>query len=62
LTSSQKTGAFKSREFVLELLILKGGKPIKKSRFSEAQIDFAIKQSETGTRVEEVGRLKGKHV
>nr|WP_182984347.1 hypothetical protein [Sphingobacterium sp. UME9] len=47
---------------MLELLILKGGKPIKKSRFSEAQIDFAIKQSETGTRVEEVGRLKGKHV
>jgi len=39
---------------VLELLILKGGKPMKKSTFSEVQIDFAIKQSETGTRVEEV--------
>jgi hypothetical protein len=29
---------------------------MKKSTFSEAQIDFAIKQSETGTRVEEVGQ------
>lgn len=27
---------------------------MKKSTFSEAQIDFEIKQSETGTRVEEV--------
>lgn len=52
MTSSQKIGAFKSREFGDELLILKGGKAMKKSKFTEAQIAFAIKQSETGTACE----------
>ena len=32
---------------------------MKKSKFTEAQIAFAIKQSETGTRVEEVCRKMG---
>ncbi|MNG68271.1 Transposase [compost metagenome] len=32
---------------------------MKKSKFTEAQIAFAIKQSETGTRVEEVCREMG---
>lgn len=32
---------------------------MKKSKFTEAQIIFAIKQSETGTRVEEVCRKMG---
>jgi putative transposase len=32
---------------------------MKKSKFTEAQIAFALKQSETGTRVEEVCRKMG---
>lgn len=32
---------------------------MKKSKFTEAQIAFALKQSETGTRVEEVCRKTG---
>jgi len=32
---------------------------MKKSKFTEAQIVFAIKQSETGTRVEEICRQLG---
>lgn len=32
---------------------------MKKSQFTEAQIAFALKQSETGTRVEEVCRKMG---
>jgi len=32
---------------------------MKKSKFTEAQIAFAIKQSETGTRVEKVCRKMG---
>lgn len=59
VTSPQKAGAFKSREFGDELLILKGRKPMKKSKFTETQIAFAIKQSETGTRMEEVCRKMG---
>lgn len=32
---------------------------MKRSKFTEAQIAFAIKQAETGTRVEEVCRKMG---
>jgi putative transposase len=32
---------------------------MKKSKFSEAQISFALKQAETGTKVEEVCRKMG---
>lgn len=32
---------------------------MKKSKFSEAQISYAIKQSETGTRVEDICRQMG---
>ena len=32
---------------------------MKKSKFTEAQIVFAIKQFETGTRVDEISRLMG---
>ncbi len=32
---------------------------MKKSKFTEAQIAFALKQSETGTRVEEICRKMG---
>ena len=34
-------------------------KTVKKSKFTEAQIAFALKQAETGTRVEEVCRKFG---
>lgn len=33
--------------------------PMKKSKFTEAQIAFALKQAETGTRVDEVCRKMG---
>jgi len=32
---------------------------VKKSKFTEAQIAFALKQAETGTRVEEIYRKFG---
>ena len=32
---------------------------MKKSKFTEAQITFALRQSETGTRVEEICRQMG---
>jgi putative transposase len=32
---------------------------VNKSKFTEAQIAFAIKQSETGTKVEEISRKMG---
>jgi len=34
-------------------------KTVKKSKFTEAQIAFALKQAETGTRVEEICRKFG---
>ncbi len=39
--------------------MLKFGKFMKKSKFTEAQIAFVIKQSETGTKLEEVCRKMG---
>lgn len=59
MTSLRKSGGFKSREFVYELLILKGRKPNEKIKVYEAQIAFAIKQTETGTQVLEVCRKMG---
>lgn len=59
MTLSQKTEIFKSREFGIELLILNSRKTIKRSKFTEAQIAFAIKHSETATRMEEVCRKMG---
>lgn len=56
MTSPQKTGAFKSREFGYELLILKGRKndeKIKVYRSTDRLCD------QTGTRVEEVCRKMG---
>ena len=32
---------------------------MKKSRFTEKQIDFALKQAETGTRIDEICRKMG---
>ena len=39
--------------------LLKRGHAVKKSRFTEEQIAFALKQAETGTRIDEICRKMG---
>jgi putative transposase len=39
--------------------LLKRGYAVKKSRFTEEQIAFALKQAETGTRIDEICRKMG---
>jgi hypothetical protein len=59
LTSSQKVGLSKI-EFRVTIFSKTEEKckivTMKKSKFTESQIAFAIKQAETGTKVEEVCR------
>ena len=59
LTFSHKTVTLKSRDFSIKLLTLKQEKSDEKIRFTESQIVFALKQSETGVKVEEVCRKMG---
>jgi putative transposase len=40
-------------------LTLEGGRAVKRSKFTEEQIAFALKQAEVGTSVEEVCRKMG---
>jgi len=54
LTSPQKTGHFKSREFGSELLILNRRKNDKKIKGCRGTDCLALRQSETGTRLEEI--------
>jgi len=52
----------KSRKIRCERLTLlpkKRGRAVKKTKFSEEQIAFALKQAETGTTVDEVCRKMG---
>ena len=39
--------------------LLKRGHAVKKSRFTEEQIAFALKQAETGTKIDEICRKMG---
>jgi DNA invertase Pin-like site-specific DNA recombinase len=59
VTSPRKTDPVKSRGIRKRVTLEKGGLAEKKSRFTEEQIAFALKQAETGTRVAEVCRKMG---
>ena len=39
--------------------LLKRGHAVKKSRYTEEQIAFALKHAETGTRIDEISRTMG---
>ena len=56
VTSSRKTGPFKTR--IIGRFTYPDGKEndMKKSKFTEEQIAFALRQAQAGTRVEEVCR------
>tara|TARA_Y100001933_G_C18929743_1_gene534804 strand:+ start:498 stop:1226 length:729 start_codon:yes stop_codon:yes gene_type:complete len=60
VTSSLKTGQFRIREYrANKCLTLNKYLLMRRSKYSESQIVFAIKQVETGTRIQEVCRKMG---
>ena len=59
LSFSLKTVPFKSRDSAILRHGLDNGEEMNKSRYTEEQIAYAIRQGETGTRVEDICRQMG---